>query len=206
MKVLKAMAWIAGVLLAIGLILHLTVVEVWTVPGDDGDMATSIEPTLSAGELILLTRSKGAAHGDLVRCPDPQAPGRFVIARVKGLAGEEIVIKKGRVGTDGKESQSHRGCPPVTIEDPRTREPVELVCGEEESGSGTYHVLLPRQNDVTKAHVDKDRVFLVSDNRDMHVDSREYGQIDPSACQKAVMRLWGAGGFSDGKRRFNFVW
>ena len=206
MKVLKTMAWIAGILIAIGLLLNVTVLETWTVPVDDAAMSASIEPTLRSGDILVLTRSKGTARGDLLRCPDPQAPGRFVIARAKALGGEDITIDNGRVGINGRRGAARHGCAPVTLEDPASHEQVELSCTAEEAADSTYEVLLPKQKETMKATVEKGRVFLVSDNRQMHVDSRDYGQIDPSLCQKVILRLWGTSGFSDGTRRFTLVW
>jgi signal peptidase I len=206
MKVLKALAWIAGILCAIGFLLNVTVIETWTVPVDDAAMSASIEPTLRAGDVIVLTRSKGTARSDLLRCPDPQAPGRFVIARAKALGGEEIAIGDGRITVDGRLNSSRRNCDPVTVEDPVSHAQVELHCTVEESGDSTYEVLLPTQKGQTVARVEKGRAFLVSDNRQMPVDSRDYGAVDPALCQKVIFRLWGESGFSDRTRRFTFLW
>jgi hypothetical protein len=40
----------------------------------------------------------------------------------------------------------------------------------------------------------------------MHLDSRDFGTIDPSSCQHIVFRLWGTTGFSDASHRFTIIW
>ncbi len=207
MKALKTIAWIVGILVVIGVILNLTVIETWKVPVDDSAMGASIEPMLRSGDVLILTRSKGAGRGDLLRCPDPQAPGRYVVARVQGLGGEEILIEDGLVSLDGKRNPSPRSCTNVTLDDPTTHAKVELVCAVEEVSMRNFEVLRPSQkSERTKTRVDMGRVFLVSDNRQMHVDSRDYGVIDPELCQHVLLRLWGTSGFSDSSRRFTVVW
>jgi hypothetical protein len=46
----------------------------------------------------------------------------------------------------------------------------------------------------------------MSDNRVMHLDSRDYGQVQAQACQRIGFRLWSAAGWWDAKHRFNIVW
>ncbi len=207
MKALKVIAWIVGILVAIGVLLNFTIIETWKVPLDDPAMGASLEPMLRSGDILILSRSKGAGRGDLLRCPDPQAQGRFVVARVEGLGGEEIVVEDGLVSLDGKRNPSPRNCNNVTLEDPTTHAKVELTCAVEEVSMRNFEVLRPSQKgERTKARVELGRVFLVSDNRQMHVDSRDYGVIDPDLCQHVLFRLWGTSGFSDSARRFTVVW
>ena len=48
--------------------------------------------------------------------------------------------------------------------------------------------------------------YLVSDDRHIHLDSRDFGQIDPTTCQHIVYRLQSAKGFGDSKRRLSVIW
>jgi signal peptidase I len=50
------------------------------------------------------------------------------------------------------------------------------------------------------------RWFLVSDDRHVHLDSRDFGPIDPRTCQHIVFRLVGPSGIGDSDRRFQPIW
>jgi signal peptidase I len=70
--------------------------------------------------------------------------------------------------------------------------------------------LTPRDRDgvsagESSAKVEAGKVFLVSDNRLMHLDSRDFGQVDVSTCSHIVYRLWGER-FTDSSRRFTILW
>jgi len=39
----------------------------------------------------------------------------------------------------------------------------------------------------------------VSDDRHVHLDSRDFGQVDPRTCQHIVFRFVGAAGLGDGQ-------
>ena len=58
----------------------------------------------------------------------------------------------------------------------------------------------------TKVEVEAGRWFLVSDDRHLHLDSRDFGQIDPVGCQHIVFRLVGAAGFGDTAKRLSIIW
>jgi signal peptidase I len=58
----------------------------------------------------------------------------------------------------------------------------------------------------TKTTVPAGSWFLVSDDRHVHLDSRDYGEVDPSTCQHVVFRLVGAAGFGDSRKRLSIVW
>jgi signal peptidase I len=53
--------------------------------------------------------------------------------------------------------------------------------------------------------VEPGKVFLVSDDRHIHKDSRDFGQVDGAACEHVVFRLWGES-FGDSSHRFNVLW
>jgi hypothetical protein len=46
----------------------------------------------------------------------------------------------------------------------------------------------------------------LSDNRAMHLDSRDYLGVQPSTCQRVTLRLWGAAGWFDAKKRLTVLW
>jgi signal peptidase I len=183
--------------------------DVWTVPSDDPLLTASIEPTLSAGDLVVLARHPTVARGILLRCPDPQAEGRFVVARAIAESGDEFKLEGETIHIDGHRVVSPHGCliSKVGVLDPNRNEQVELGCATEEYGEATYSVLRSDHPEPpTKANVEAGKWYLVSDDRHVHLDSRDFGQVDPSTCQHVVFRLVGAKGWSDWKSRLTFIW
>jgi signal peptidase I len=206
----KILAWVAGILAIAGVALYAFVFDVWTVPTDDAMEAASIEPTLSAGDVVLLSRHTSVARGNLLRCPDPQAPGRFVIARAIATGGETLELRDEAVTVDGHRMPSPRACdtPTVLVHDPQSDEDINLQCSVEEYGERDFWAMRAGDHPEppTKAPVESGRWYLVSDDRHVHVDSRDFGQIDTSSCQHVVFRLVGRGGFGDGKKRLSIIW
>lgn len=207
---LRILAWVGGIVGVVLLILYIFVFDVWTVPSDDPLLSASIEPTLSAGDVVLLSRHTDVARGNLVRCADPQAPGRFIIARAIGRYGDNLTITNEVVAIDAQRNPSPRACDPptMTLHDPNSNEDVELVCAVEEYGEMAFSALRTRDHPEppTKAEVQAGRWYLVSDDRHIHLDSRDFGQIDPSTCLHIDFRLVSKAGFWDAKKRLTIIW
>ena len=96
------MAWVVFVAGGLLLALYATLFDVWTIPTDDPVLSASIEPTFSAGDLIVLSRHGSPGRSELLRCPDPQAPGRYVIARAIARSGERIALDDEVASVDGR--------------------------------------------------------------------------------------------------------
>jgi signal peptidase I len=207
---LKVSAWIGGIVGVVLLVLYIFLFDVWTVPGDDPLLSASIEPTLSAGDLVVVSRHTTVSRGNLLRCADPQAAGRYIIARAIGRFGDKVVISDEVVSIDAQRNPSPRACDPpfVTLHDPNSNDDVDLACSVEEYGEIAYSALRTRDHPEppTKAEVEAGKWYLVSDDRHIHLDSRDFGQIDPNTCQHIVFRLEGAAGFGDSKKRLNIIW
>lgn len=202
--------WIVGIFAVIVGVLYAFVFDVWTVPSDDPAMLASIAPTLGAGDVVLVSRHAGATErGFLLRCADPDAPGRFVIAREVALAGENVAIHGDSVSVD-RVTQSTTACDThkFTIENPATHEPTELDCYRTDTSGMTHDMLRGSgaAGDDVSVTVDGGRIYLVSDDIHFHDDSRDYGQIAPGTCQHLVFRLQGGTGFGDSARRFTLLW
>jgi signal peptidase I len=202
--------WVGGVLGAVLLALYLLFFDVWRVPADDPLLAASIEPTLSAGDLVVVTRRTSITRGNLLRCADPQAPGRFVVGRALGRFGDHVEIRDEVVAIDGSHDPSPRRCEPptMTIHDPRTDEDVVLDGQIEENGESSYCALISRDHPEppTQATVEPGRWYLVSDDRHVHLDSRDFGPNDPTTCQHIVLRIESAAGFGDDSARLTVIW
>ena len=66
------------------------------IQADDVVLSASLVPSLYGGDLILLQRVMKPTLGDLVLCPEPEYPERYVIGRVAG----EALAGSGSNGSD----------------------------------------------------------------------------------------------------------
>jgi len=184
----------------------------WRLPVNDPWLEASVEPTLRGGDLVVLWRLTPPHYGDLVLCPEPNAPERVVIGRIVGEAGDSIVIESSSISLNGHTIPTERACNPATVsvKHPGNGQPVEQSCNMEKVGG----VLHPRASTAGQAvaparvstTVPEGRVFLVSDNRLFPFDSRDYGPVERVSCHETVIyRLFGLDGFFDVDRRFTYI-
>lgn len=204
----KVLAWTLGIAAVIGGILYATLFDVWTIPIDDPQLAASIEPSISIGDTVLVSRGTQPDVGTLVRCNDPDAPGRYVVARIVGKYGDVLDLSGGTFQINGHGISAPAACDPpkIVVRSPVTGQEEDLGCSTEEF-AGITHPAIRQANEPPKhVEVESGRLYLLSDNRAMHLDSREYGQVPVGSCQRILFRLWGTGGYGDTKRRFSFIW
>jgi len=205
----KLLGWVFGLIAAALLVLYVFFFDVWKIPTDDPTESASILPNVEAGDIIVLTRHSSVARGNLLRCPDPQAAGRYIIARAMATFGDTIELKGDGVLIDGKRKPSPHPCdtPIMLVHDPQSGDDLNLHCFAEDFGERDFDVLVSDQPEPpTKTAVESGKWFLVSDDRHIHVDSRDFGQLDISTCQHVVYRLVGAAGFGDSKHRLSVIW
>jgi signal peptidase I len=205
---LNTLIWVLVVGGAIVFGLHTYVFEVWTIPADDPLLSTSVMPMMKGGDLLVLSRSPGMQRGELVRCVDPEQSGRFVIGRATARGGETVEINGELVLVDRRRSPSPRACDAQTVLDPKRNEEVQLQCAVEEFAGKEFQVLRsgPFPEPPVSAAVEHLRWYLVSDNRHVHLDSRDFGTVDPTTCQHVLFRVVGTGGLADSDTRFTLLW
>jgi len=208
----KLVVWLAVIGGGIAALLRATCMRSWTAPTDDALLSLSIMPTLEAGDLLLLWRAGTPAYGELVRCPDPEAQGRFVIGRILGEQGDRIVAELGSITVNDKIIGSRRACQPsqLSVFDPTTGEAFDLTCEIEEAGGIEYtraRATRPApQPTPFRVTVPSGHVFLASDDRHYHDDSRDFGTVRKDTCQeRIVFRLWSARGWFDEGRRMALI-
>ncbi|MCU0656863.1 MAG: signal peptidase I [Polyangiaceae bacterium] len=210
-KLLRTVGWVSIVLGVIVGGLRATVLEWWRVPVDDPQHGASLAPSLYPGDLVLLWKGSLKA-GDLVRCADPEAPGRHVVGRIMGEAGDNVELSGVDVIVNERRTVQEHSCSPakVTVQDPSTGADVELHCGIEVLQS-RKHMRATGMNSARstvsrKATVAEGQVYLVSDNRAYPFDSRDYGGIPKASCKSFVFfRIKGLKGFGDAETRLTFV-
>jgi signal peptidase I len=190
------------------LLLHFFVLDIWTVPPNDPLLGNSVEPNLRAGDVLVIMKGPGVERGQLVRCQDPQASDRFVIGRAMARAGEVLDMTGETVSVDRRRTPSPRGCDGKKVFDPNRNEEVDLDCIVEDYAGREFEVLRSKAfpEPPMTVTVDSGKWYLLSDDRHVHLDSRDFGQIDPNTCQHIALRLYGLAGLGDADTRFTFVW
>lgn len=199
--------WLVAILGAIVLLLYLFVFDTWVVPSDDPLLTASIAPTLSPGDRILTRRGSSPVSGELARCFMPDGSNKYTIGRVFGVGGDTVEVNNERVAVNGVSPKNRYQCGIVSVIHPVSGDAEPLVCSVEDNGSFTYSVLAHAEyrEGQRLAKVEPSKVWLVSDDRHIHKDSRDFGSVDASACEHVVFRLWGQT-YGDASHRFNVLW
>ncbi len=137
----------------------------------------SMLPTLLVGDHVLMSpwaygiaaplagvwfwRGGGPDPGDVVLLEYEGAPGSFFIKRVAAIAGETVEVVAGELVVDGQ---------PREIAAPRLP-------------SGTTR-------DFRALRVPPGQVFVLGDNRDRSIDSREWGPVELSGIKGRVFLIY----------------
>jgi signal peptidase I len=209
-RFIRGLLWTAGILAVVGVILRLTMFNVWVVP-DDPELAASVAPSLQGGDSILMYTRGTPGFGDLVRCVDPNDVQRFVVGRVAGVEGDKIETEGRNLRVNGKSYEAESSCPEptVTIFHPTTLSEVKIHCDVVDMGGGWHYrgsAATPLRSTNMTREVGAGMLFLISDNRDYHQDSRDFGAVPVESCgERIVFRLLGKRGWSDDKSRFTYI-
>lgn len=174
-------------------------------------MSASVAPSLAGGDTILFMRRNRPAFGDLVRCTDPDEPARFVVGRVVGLSNDTVETNGKDLSVNGTRYIGEMACgePKVTIAHPTSGSSVEIWCDQVQI-AGHPH-LRGASDKVTSTTptttlVGQGRLYILSDDRSYHDDSRDFGTLPVDSCTgRIVFRLWGKEGWADERRRMTFV-
>ena len=98
----RIVSWTTVIVGLVLLVLYVGFFDVWTVPADDPLLTAAIAPTLRPGDVLVVTRRTTIDRGNLLRCADPQAPGRYVIARAMAKWGDQVDLNGEVVSLDGR--------------------------------------------------------------------------------------------------------
>ncbi|MEO7331777.1 MAG: signal peptidase I [Minicystis sp.] len=211
-KFFRGLAWTAGILAAIGLLLRLLVFDVWTIPDNDPKLAASIVPTLRAGDIVLVLKRGEVGVGSLVRCADPEDPTGFIAARIAGVPGDRLDIDGRHLNINGIAFNGESVCPlpSYTVIDPSSGASVVINCDRVTMGGGWHYRAYSQKprfaQPKSNVTVGEGMVYLLSDDRDFHDDSRDFGPVPRSSCKgPIVFRIWGKGGFFGDSQRFEYI-
>lgn len=205
-KFLKGLAWVVGILAVIILILRLTMFKLWTIP-EDRVLDSSIRPSLQAGDVVLVMTVGKRGFGQLVRCTDPEDPQRWVVGRIVGLEGDTVEIDGPNLRINGTAYTTMDGCKDKLMVPHPTVGTVEAQCSRVAMGGGWHFRAYVAGNESPSTHkVGAGRLFLLSDNRTFHDDSRDFGSVPAETCSDLVVfRLWGKAGTGDYDSRFMYI-
>ena len=145
--------------------------------------SASMEPALRRGDRILVRHSHDGARrlardvdrGDVLVLHAPE-PGRpLVVKRVIGLPGETIEAVDGQIAIDNRTLLVERWLPEA----------------EREIGGAAA-----RSVDIERTRIGEDQVFVLGDNRDASVDSRNFGPVGlDDVVGTVAVRFWPPGRF-----------
>lgn len=209
---MRFLVWTIVIVGAFVAVLRATAIRWFRLPVDDPVFEASIAPTLRGGDLIVAVRITRPLFGDLVVCPEPGAPHRYIIGRIVGEAGDSIRIADGLVFVNEKGYRIERACDPpdFTHLDPNTGEEVTQACRWEalashlhQMGSLEGHKVSPIERQY---NVEEGTFFLLSDNRLFPYDSRDYGLVEVESCKETVVaRIVSKDGWMDVERRLDYI-
>lgn len=211
-NLVRFLVWTAVILgLVLGVLRAVAIRWFW-LPTDDPVFEASIAPTLEGGDLIVAVRLTHPTFGDLVLCPEPEAPERYIIGRIVGEGGDSVQLVNGNVFVNGKGFRSERRCDPsrFTIIDPSSDQEIEQHCYWEAlanhlhmTGSVSGFKVRPEEREFD---VEEGTFFLLSDNRLFPYDSRDYGLVEVATCKETVVaRIVSPRGWMDAARRLDYI-
>ena len=208
---LKFVGWVGGALFVLAVIARFTIMDVWTIPEDNDWLGVSIAPTLYPGDEVVLITGFELGFGELVRCKDPDDDDAWVIGRIAGVEGDMVVVAGPTLRVNGTTYSSSEACVDNTfiVDHPKTNREVEVQCSRVDMGGG-WHFRgtarkYQRKGDKKKL-VGSDKFFLLSDNRDLHFDSRDFSVVDVDSCDARIaFRLYSVEGWSDTDYRFTVI-
>jgi signal peptidase I len=144
--------------------------------------ASTMFPAVWPGDRILAAKnaylSRNPQAGDIVIFRNPEDRQVFFIKRVVALAGDSVEIRDGEVYINDVKLKREAVAPPAVT-------PAQVSGGkyfEESNGNATYRILLsenpaPEVGQFPRIVVPKNCCFVMGDNRDASLDSREFGAI-----------------------------
>ncbi len=143
----------------------------------------SMQPNLEDGDRILVRRTFDSPEalaaridrGDVLVFRSPRKGEALVVKRVIGLPGESIEARDGQ----------------IAIDDDTLLEEKWLPESEREIGSPAAGTV-----DIERVQLEDDEVFLLGDNRDSSIDSRQFGPVKLDRVVGTVLvRFWPVGRF-----------
>ena len=168
-KILPAL--LIGLVLAFGVrqIVHAFFVLPVTVESQD------MEPGLPAGSTVYVNRLADPTElkaGDLVLVRHPRSPSYSMIRRVVGLPGDSVQLYNRRLFVNDREVQT----------------PWENAIRGNRAAGGLLPATVTRRDNTEKVTIPPERLFLLGDDRDRALDSRQLGAFHFDSLEGKLMR------------------
>ena len=134
-----------------------------------------------------------------------------MVGRILAEEHGTIELQGSAVQLNGKHLGFDHRCSPATmsVPHPLTGKPVVLNCEFEQVSRTEFPRLRADNNEgspVMHAEVAPGHVYLVSDDRYFHDDSRDFGSLPAASCnERVILRLWSARGWFDADRRLSAI-
>lgn len=142
-----------------------------------------MSPNLQPGDLVWVLPVE-PLRGDLVVLVDPLDPGRRIVRRVLAGAGARVAWDEGGVRVDSKRiRQTDMGM----LEGDRLIQ--ELIWSRPPAREFTWRVrlrALPAPWKAEAVEVPEGQLYLIADDRDRALDSRQWGTIPRSAVEGVI--------------------
>jgi signal peptidase I len=210
---IRFLTWIAVI---VGLMIgaaRLVAIRWLTLPTNDPVLEASVLPSLHGGDMILALRLTTPRLGDLILCPEPGTPERYVIGRLMGEPGDSVRIENGVPYLNGRPFTTERSCDPQIFTYPSPNDASQEVkqqCDYEAIGTHLHmmghigtHKVAP---EAVAFEVTDGKVFLLSDNRLFPYDSRDFGLVDFETCKETIVaRLVSRRGWMDSENRLDYI-
>ena len=182
------------------------------LPMNDPVFTVSLKPTLNEGDLVITQGISEPVYGDLVLCPEPGAEERYIIGRIIGEPGDQVVINNGKALVNGEGFRQEYNCNDSPFEYPHPNsdgEVVQQACGWEVIAGRTHktgYITKAGRREKRDFQVPEEHFFIFSDNRQFPYDSRDFGTAQIDSCRATVIgRLWSKDGWFDSKNRLNYI-
>lgn len=151
----------------------------------------AMAPTILLGDRVVVWRTTDFDLGEVLLCPHPEIPGRFVIGRFVGRPGYNIRIDEGILYINGETPDADHHAP-IEFFDRETGRTESMVWGTESilDHDHTFFYRERRKPRYREREVGRG-LFILSDNRSYTgEDSRDFGVVSQPACiGRVFMRL-----------------
>lgn len=154
----------------------------------------AMAPTIMLGDRVVVWRTTDFELGEVLLCPHPEEPGRFVMARFVGRPGSRIRIENGNLYINDTTPDTDLNTP-IDFFDMETGRSSEMIWGTEKILSSN-HLIFFRQR-PRPSYREREvgpGLFVLSDNRSYRgEDSRDFGVVTQSQCiGRVFLRLTAA--------------
>jgi signal peptidase I len=208
-KLGRGLLWVVGIAAIVAVVLRLLLFKVWTIP-DDPVLSASLAPTMSGGDTVVVLTRGTPGFGDLVRCPDPEDAQRWIVGRIVGLGGDVVELQANELLVNSKRYVGESVCAQAKhkLIHPYNLNEVEVRCDIVSMGGGWHYrgTGAGVKQPAIRADVRPGMVYLLSDNRDLHDDSRDFGPVPAETCkERIVFRLSTKAGWNDTEGRMTVI-